>query len=348
MVLRRIALLLGGLLLALGLAELLARTMAPIPAEELLFGAPDRSPAGLYRPDGTLFLSPTPGFRGAIGPVELRINGLGTRGPEPGPGPHWLAVGDSFTMAVQVGEAEHFTTKLGAALGVELLNGGVDGYSTGQALLRYQQLAERVALDGVLLLFFLGNDLTDNQRWPNIQATLDPRHPPPIPARETPPAWRSLLDGHSRAWGWARVATRRGAIPEADRKRFAEELSIFTHGGRARLDDALRMSEAPLAGLRDEAARRGDRVMVAVAPPSFVFDPARAAATLETFGLEGPEVDAPRRGLLALLQRLGLPACDLQPALAAAWDSDPYLRFDGHWTAAGHAVVAGAMADCLR
>ena len=48
------------------------------------------------------------------------------------------------------------------------------------------------------------------------------------------------------------------------------------------------------------------------------------------------------------LDELELQACDLSPALlAAAGDGPLYYPWDGHWTAAGHAVVAQRLSACL-
>ena len=62
-------------------------------------------------------------------------------------------------MAAQVAEADTFAARLGEDLGVEIFNAGVDGYGTMQALRHYQQLDTKLDLDGVLLTFFVGNDV---------------------------------------------------------------------------------------------------------------------------------------------------------------------------------------------
>ena len=50
-----------------------------------------------------------------------------------------------------------------------------------------------------------------------------------------------------------------------------------------------------------------------------------------------------------MLGRMKVPACDLTPALREAVNQGrrPYFDFDGHWTPAGHEVVAGAIKACL-
>ncbi len=74
------------------------------------------------------------------------------------------------------------------------------------------------------------------------------------------------------------------------------------------------------------------------------------AATFSLVGLDPDRgrPDAPRQALLGLLRELGLQACDLSPALLGAVGDRPlYFPWDGHWTAAGHAVVAQRLAACI-
>jgi hypothetical protein len=352
-----VAALFGGLLVGAALAELAARLRAPGAAEELLFSAPDTVPEGLYRASATLLNEPVPGFTGEVASmgyrVPVRINDLGLRGGPPTEGRRWLAVGDSFTIALQVPEEQTFAARVGAALGVEVLNAGVDGYSTVQSSRRYEALDGPAGAEAVLLTFFLGNDLHDNERIPPL---LNGPPPPGVgghaPVRASSDPVSRFLLRHSVAWAYGRVALKRAALSRADdfdTRRFREELSVFTRGGAGRLAQLAATSAQALSALRDSAARRGDRLHVAVAPPSFAVDPARAAATLAAFGLGDPDVDAPRRATLEVLRSLGIPACDLTPGLQDAVRSgeDPYFRFDGHWTAAGHAAVAEAIVACV-
>ncbi len=365
---RRALAVLGALGLGVGLAEGVARLLAPSAAEELLFSAPDAMPVGLYRESPTLGMEPVPGFTGVAASqgyaVSVRVNALGLRGAELGPEAgagaavrRWLAVGDSFTMAVQVPEEDTFAARLAAAEEVEVLNAGVDGYSTVQATRRYLALDDRVRTEGVVLTFFLGNDLTDNE---HARARLAAGPPPAgaggharVVAGSNPLA-RFLLR-HSVAWAYVRVAQKRAAVTAADdfdTRRFRDELSIFAAGGGQRLANLRAPTREALAELRDATRARGDRLLVGVAPPSFALDPARAAQTLATFGLEagGAEsLDAPRREVLGILGDLGIAACDLTPPLAEALarGENPYFRFDGHWNGAGHAVVARTLQGCL-
>ncbi len=176
----------GGLLVGLFLGELAARVIRPAGNSDLLFNSPDASPPGLYQRDAELLLVPTPGFQAtarSLGyAVPIRINRLGMRGPEPeavADVARWLTIGDSFTFSIQVPEEQTFIGHLSAERKEHFWNAGVDGYSTWQALDRYKGLRSSSGSSAVLLLFFLGNDLQDNERWPIQKAEMD--RPPPAP-----------------------------------------------------------------------------------------------------------------------------------------------------------------------
>lgn len=343
----RFGLVVGGAVLAVFAAEGVARLVRPRADAELLFSAPDLMPDGVYTPDPELFLVPTPGFVGRVESVgygvTLRFDAHGLRGDGGGAAPRWVAVGDSFTLAAQVAEEDTFEAKLGRAVGVTVLNAGVDGYSTWQETRRYARVADAVDVDGVLVTFFLGNDLGDDARWEKTPPGA--AHPPPHVG--APPV-EDFLARHSYLWafwrvGRARAAMEAGTDPSA--QRFRNELRLFTKSGAGELQNELASATRALAALRDEAARRGDGVLVAVAPPAFALTDAAAAETLATFGLTDPSPDAPRQAVLGALRELALPACDLQPALAAS-PATPYFQYDGHWNPTGHAVVAEAIRAC--
>jgi len=345
----RVGLVAAGLTLGLAIAEIGARLWPASAGEDLLFNAPDGSPPGLYRHNSQVLMEPVPGFEGvarSLGwEVPVHINALGTRGPAPDRSrPRWIAVGDSFTLSLQVRQEETFEALLGDALAVDVLNAGVDGYSTWQADGRYRMLDDAMGAEAVILLFFLGNDLYDNHRIAeerrNPQAV-----PPPPPPPDLGRVHRLLLD-HSALFGFGRVATRRIFLAPAEKARFREELEIFSASGTTTLDRILPDTIAALRSLRDDALSRDDRLVVALAPPAFALTEAETAKTLGAFDLTDPRPDAPLRAVQAVLGILGVVPCDLTAPLRAS--SDPvYLRFDGHWSPAGHRVVAEALRDCL-
>ena len=122
----RFAAVLAGTLLGLLVGEVACRLASPEAGEEMFYGGLAPMPPGLYEWTPALGKEPVPGAKVTIKTLafdnEIRINSLRMRGPEPGPGPKWLTVGDSFTMGVQVPEEATFQALLSARVGAEVLN----------------------------------------------------------------------------------------------------------------------------------------------------------------------------------------------------------------------------------
>ena len=116
-IIQKIILIFGGIFVGLLLAEGVARLIRPAKDADLLFNSPDASPSGLYVLNKETRLIPAPNFSDtaqALGyKVKLRTNSLSLRGPPSEDitrtnRSQWLALGDSFTMAVQVSEEDTF------------------------------------------------------------------------------------------------------------------------------------------------------------------------------------------------------------------------------------------------
>ena len=294
----RLGLLVGGLLVGVLLAEVLARIVSPEGGADLLFNASDGSPPGLYLQDAELLSVPATDFSGEVvglgRTVSIRTNEHGLRGPPLGPlrGHRWIAVGDSFTMAAQVEEEETFLALLQAQTGQEVLNAGVDGYSTWQAARRYIRLDREVESDRLLLVFFLGNDIFENQTFPerirgarNIQ--------PGQPVLRAPVSGRTLLLlRHSYLHAHWRVWSRRDVVSRGDdpiRDRWRQELGLFHAEGRAAMSRELRETYEALGELKERVQQRGDRLLVAIAPPAFAVEQERAEERLGQRRREVPQ-----------------------------------------------------------
>lgn len=365
----RLALVPAGALLGMVGAELGARVVAPTPAAELL-GEPSRDATpGLYQSHPTQGHVPVPGYDHAWpapgGAIRTRIGPEGYRLPAADPGrPRWLAVGDSYTIAVQVPEERTFTTLLGQATGTSVVNGGVDGYSTWQAQLRYEQLDPVVDAEGVLYVLFEGNDLSDNQVFVGRMRASPgedgrPRFPPPDPhfrpeplTRWRPPTLVDHLRARSLLFAAVHVVRHRPEVVQRGTlDRYRRETFAMTREGRGERDRLLAELAPALAALASSAAARGDRALVALAPAPWMLDPTLADSTLQALGQRAGDADIEgfRADIARAVAAAGLPACDLMPDLHAAEQAGerPYLRYNGHWSVRGHAVVAQALARCL-
>lgn len=101
-----------------------------------LIGVPD---PGLYAGDPAWLWTLRPGLDRAVpgpdGPFRVRTNAQGLRGPPPpAEGPWTLVLGCSTSFGWGVAEEEAWPARLAASLGEPVVNGGVPGWSTEQAV----------------------------------------------------------------------------------------------------------------------------------------------------------------------------------------------------------------------
>ncbi|MEC7987878.1 MAG: hypothetical protein VX278_22110 [Myxococcota bacterium] len=355
----RLLLLIGGTLIGVLVAELFARIPAFPSEADLLFNSPDSSPMGLYVLDKQTRQLPAKNFQTqarALGTtVALRTNELQLRGPPSKTiqGEQWLAVGDSFTMSVQVSEEDSFQGQLGSQKKVYIWNGGVDGYSTWQAGLRYDQVRHKIPIQTVILTFFTGNDFQDNERFLFMRTQpLPGKNGDPIPRRKIP-AWKLFLLQHSYLYAHARIFQHRRSLVSNQKEQarnWRDELSIFSKVGQQRLQNLTKNSRDALQDLKRRTLRGRSKLLVAIAPPAFVVDQKRAKATFELVGIDQKDalLDAPQQAIQQVLQQLNIPYCDLTSSLKKSEQEQPtYLKTDGHWTIHGHKTVAQTLHQCL-
>jgi len=371
-----LALALASTLLALGLAEGLARLVLPPPERVLVRPARDLD-ARLAREN----LEPKQAsYRGAVNAlfirtptgrrlrantevtienhylshrtIVLRTNSLGFRGPEIGANsrPRVLFLGDSITMAHYLPEEETFTSLVGtlsAAAGapLETVNAGVGGIGLETELAILRETGLRVGPDVVVLEFYLN----DVQQSPGVRLL-------PVPAllgwsvlaRTVAGVVPHLLGrddweiGEEEMAGWLREIRRRAPAASGDPVKSPGAFNALVQDnyrdwGSAWSDSVWTRIDPILAEFKRQADLHHFRLVV-------VAHPAEPQVRAEFVS------DWPQRRLAESAQRLGLPVLDLLPALrAAARRGDGPLFYDVcHHTPEGSRVVAETILEFLR
>ena len=325
-----------GLAFALGGAELAARALGP---PELSRRAtfypwrPGSANEGLLRlmPNTTCTYSWDGDPYGTLPPgahLEVPLNGLGLRGPQPGPGRSAvLFVGDSFTFGEGVSEEDTFVHRIAVALAAAadaaadpeaavVVNGGVPGYGTQDELRVLPELVRTVRPRAVVLVFTLNDPislLTSLERDRDFMQDADAQ---------------SESGSGSRLLRWARRWAH-------DRDTVRWYRSFYTGENRDRWEAA-----------RDQIREMRDIVHAAGAKFGVVVFPLVHRLDVNPFREEHAlVVDACRT--------MGVPVLDLAPALQGHPDASLWVHpTDHHPNGRAHALAAEAMVpfveDLLR
>ncbi|MEG3926753.1 SGNH/GDSL hydrolase family protein [Microcoleus sp. T3_D1] len=171
---------LGGLLMGVVIGEIGLR-VARIEGYPKIGDFADSAPTGFHTADPNLGWKLKPGASGEWneeGASFVQVNSEGLRDDREhtkAKPPNTLRVavlGDSFTEAIHVPVEQTFWSKLERKLGnceavkgrknVEVMNFGVQGYSTAQALIMLRKKVWDYNPDIVILAFFIGNDVINN------------------------------------------------------------------------------------------------------------------------------------------------------------------------------------------
>jgi lysophospholipase L1-like esterase len=268
-----------------------------------------------------------------------------------------LAVGDSFTAALQVDYEQTMTAHLESQLSgdmnkkVQVVNAGnasldVNGYRIAAA----RELS-REQYDLVVVFIYSGNDFTDRvvesyaPRPLAEQTNL--RLPRSLSLRELQNALlypiNNWLEMHSHLFV---LLKDRASIFLArlglSARYFPSELL------RENRDDPMWLNTAQiLAGLRDDAAGQGTPVIFVLLPTIYQVDQSYIDWAAQAFGVSKDEVDVqqPSRLLSENATRFDLDLIDVLPSFEAAFEAGTtlYGQVDTHLSPEGHELVASAI-----
>ncbi len=324
--------------------------------------------------------------------LEIETNSKGLRDYEhtyekPADVTRVLVLGDSFIEALQVELDDSFAGALQSTLNgdsggvglrrrVEVINAGVSGYGTDNALLFFEHEGYRYQPDLVLLGFYLGNDVRNNwhvleerdaggARKPHYEVTADGlavrRYPFAEHTRWSTRA-RVFLNRHSRLYALIRESAnrlRRGGAPpdDASARTISSvplDLELFQARPPAVWDDAWNVTRAILGELNDRVEESGAMFMAFAIPTAAQVDEAawnEKVASTEVLRAVDWAMEAPNARFAEICRQERIRCLDLLPALraeAAAAGRAPYFPEDSHWNEAGHRAAAGAVADAIR
>ena len=283
--------------------------------------------------------------------TSIRINSIGLRGPELQSSQETIAVltvGDSFTLGLQVEEEQTWQASLSRSLTqamrrpVELLNAGVDGYGTRQATAQLRRLANQTGARHAVLAFYLGNDFRDNAILEQRRSLMRSR--PSVGTQDESASRGSpSMARLSRLYAtWLAASQVRRNATDFRIAEYADEMMPFV--SEQALAQLLPYTQEALAEFESTCSELNISCIIALIPPAWMVNNARAESTLELFGLEQNQggYGAPAT---AVAEATTLPVIDLTEQLFA--DKGNYLTFDPHWSAAGHAVAANALQPAL-
>ena len=294
--------------------------------------------------------------------VYLRFNRHGYRGPDrplrAPEGVRRLAVlGDSFVAGIAIREENLMTSRLERLLNRhtgghrwEVLNFGVSGYGTAQALHTWRSVARQYQPDLVLLCFFNGNDLIDNHRQ------LSHAHRPYYdladdgslvlhPVSPTKASFSRRLSQCSRLYVWQRHKVR--AVRDLFRpppKTDSPGYVIMDHDPHGPVEESWQVTEALLERLAQDVRVSGAQLAVLdIAAPEQLVD----ASWTKLIHALGPSIakdydrDYPQTRLRDICGRCQIPFLALiEPFRDTGQPEKLHFGGVGHWNEKGHALAA--------
>jgi hypothetical protein len=297
--------------------------------------------------------------------ADLATNALGFRDfdhPQKALGVTRVAVlGDSFVFGSGVKQDEPFPRRLAAFLGpsFEVLNLGVPGYGTDQALLTLRRWGRRLSPDVVLTGFFW-NDVMENASA-EMYAMKKPRFvlagdslalvpPGETHGRSAAQRLDAALGARSHLWSLVSRSLGRGRERvEPETRPVMVDLSLRAAPSAREPEFAL--TWALLGAFESEARALGASPIVFTVPPRFLVDDAAKQKVLKIYslGADALEEDGFFR-VKEACQRRDLPVVDLLPAFrdAAKAGERLFLPTGIHWSAKGHALAAKVLEPAVR
>jgi lysophospholipase L1-like esterase len=294
-----------------------------------------------------------------------------------------IVLGDSFTLARAVPDAEIFTSRLETLLSqrgqFEVINAGVSGFGTAQEMLLMKQLASQGIVGDIYVLMVFVNDILDNLRldygdleetaarpgfvlqqngtlvqkyYPKKEysASLAPPKPQRLGFITVEVVKRKIASLLQSKPKFVKLLNRVGIdapmprMPGLINGWYREEI----------LEAGIPLTKELLREIQAEARSHHATLLVAMIPsPIQVYSDVYDSILKETFpankALEAYFKDKmrPQTVMGTICQDLKIPYLDLYPSLISNVDKDLYIPLEGHFTTEGHALVAQQVAHAI-
>lgn len=340
------ALALGAMVVASVACELGARMLFPKPPE------PARSPqlAHLYDPEIRYVMAPSQ--QGWIEDSFIRVNALGFRGPEvvvPKPSGRFriVVIGDSLTLGWGVADDETYAARLERLLrdrlpahDLDVINLGVGGFNTRQAVTWLERNERRLAPDLVLVGFY-SNDVPDALEDGLSGTRVAAKNPVSGQVMRMNPApsdagwWDRQLRKSRALYVAGRAFNRMRGAGEWGMSRFSMEIDMLEGKSSSELERAWALVGQQFERLRSLASEGRFAVGVVVLP-----------CKEQVMG-RYPQA-AFQKKVTSLARPLGFQVIDPLPLLAQTRGGadDLYIPYDrNHPSASGHRLIAEAIAN---
>jgi hypothetical protein len=304
-----------------------------------------------------------------------RVNSRGLRGVErpyakPPGTVRVLVLGDSFTEAHSVSHEKRFTTLLESMLldmvgrrgGIEVLNGGTDGYSTDQELLFFLEEGRKYRPDVVLLMLYPENDVYDNvvaseqvSRKPkpqfalvngSLQLTHKPLPPPGTGGGHE--RRRGNFLNHLAFYRFLQLSLRYPLVVFG--KRMPEQFSVWRIEENETFREAWLLTGALLAAFADAVRKENAKLVVCVLPSRIQVSREDWRSFVSTYRLAETEwnLEKTTTRLGKICREARLRCLDLLSDFRQVSDSARlFYSIDRHLHPRGHRLVAERLRDYL-
>ena len=348
---------------------------------------------------GVILMPGKEGWYRQEGQAYLRINGLGYRDVEhattkPAGVLRIAVLGDSFAEARQVEVKDTFWKRLenepvlSEAIRprrIEVLNFGVGGYGTAQAMLTFEKDAVRFEPDIVVLQMFVGNDFVNNSRALSYRAQ-DAFRPFFLRSNDGLELDTSFRQQGFATWkkrlllttihysrvlellnqvrrnhliGQLQASGKNKQSNDSTKKTAPVELgtytSVFVAPQEPDWKEAWAVTERMLETLHEKVKAADARLVVLVTPTAISVHPSLEARAQYRADLGIDDFEYPDRRLQAHSRKTGYALVPLTRRLQQVVQAskEPLHGFDnaaigfGHWNERGHAHVAAILAQHL-